>query len=93
MTSGVHLHSLFEGWCLIRERYFLIRRDVLLAAQEVCDQTSDITGPFLAYRGVAWLAAVVDHLQAPWAGVPRSGCAIDKQIILEINFALSHAVI
>jgi hypothetical protein len=42
VMSGVHLHSLFEGWCLIRERYFLIRQDALLAAQELCNQTTFI---------------------------------------------------
>lgn len=93
-TMGrIHLHPILEGWFLIREPNFHIRRDVYFATQEEGYEAGIRAFKFLADRVVVWLTAVVEQLQTPGASVPRLRCAVYTQAIFELDLSLIHGMV
>ena len=93
-TMGrIHLHPILEGWFLIREPNFHIRRDVYFATQEEGYEAGIRAFKFLADRVVVWLTAVVEQLQTPRARVPPPRRTIDTQVVSKFEPTLMHAVV
>ena len=89
----IHLHPILEGWFLIREPNFHIRRDVYFATQEEGYEAGIRAFKFLADRVVVWLTAVVEQLQTPRARVPPPRRTIDTEVVIKFEPTLMHAVV